>query len=119
VLAGHSKRAAHILSGLKAEGIADAVVLWALSREARMLFAIKSEVAKGVSIEVAYKAQQIWDKRKPLVASALQRLSIKQLRQTIIQCAQADQMIKGLRQGDAWEMLLAIAIGLSMAARRV
>jgi DNA polymerase-3 subunit delta len=110
VLAASVNRISKILSGLRAEGIAAPVVLWALTREARALIKIKQALSDGQNRESVFKNHQIWDKRKQLVSNALNRLSMNDLNSLLILSAKADRQIKGQQQGDAWETLLAICL---------
>ena len=79
LLSGKLNRAIKILNGLKAEGIAAPVVLWAVSREARALFNIKAELRQGGHQEAVFKKYQIWDKRRQAVQEALTRLKSEDL----------------------------------------
>ena len=105
VLSDRVDRIIKILSGLREEGVAAPVVLWALTREARSLIKIKWAIASGQSRDLAYKNNQIWDKRKQLVSHALNRLSDKDLTRILVLGAKADRQIKGQQSGDAWETL--------------
>lgn len=118
VIMGDGLRAAKILQGLRAEGIADAVVLWALSRELRVLCAIKTEMQKGIRPESLYKTYQIWDKRQSMVSGALQRIPLSRLHKLLSQCTQTDCQIKGQASGDAWESLLMICIAMTKSSQR-
>jgi DNA polymerase III subunit delta len=110
VLSASVNRIFRILSGLRAEGIAAPIVLWALTREARALIRIKLALSQGQSRELVYKNNQIWDKRKQLVSNALSRLDDNDLNNILVLSAKADRQIKGRQQGDAWETLLAICL---------
>lgn len=112
LLAGKLNRAIKILQGLKAEGVAAPVVLWALSREVRVLLNIKTELSRGGHQEALFKKYQIWDKRKQLVHDALQRLKPRQLENLLLTSAKADQQIKGQLAGDGWESLFGICVQL-------
>jgi len=110
VLAGRVKRALKILNGLKAEGIAAPVVVWALAREARLLIAIKKSLKEGLNKEQVFKNNRLWDKRKQLVNQAVSRVNEKELQQVLVLCSKADRQIKGQASGDCWETLLAICV---------
>lgn len=109
-LAGKLNRAVKILNGLKAEGIASAVVLWALSREARVLIAIKSELQQGAHQDTVFKQHHIWEQRKQAMHEALQRLSLQHIQSLLLASAKADQQIKGQLAGDGWESLFEICL---------
>jgi DNA polymerase III subunit delta len=107
LLAAQLNRAVKILQGLQAESIAAPVVLWAITREARMLLAIKQTANK----DSAFRKYQVWDKRKRLVNAALDRLTVKELEQVLLLSAEVDRQIKGEQTGDPWETLLAVCMG--------
>lgn len=115
LLAGQVNRSIRILHSLKAEGIAEPVVLWGLSREARDLFSMKTELMRGDSLQKVLVRHRVWEKRKPLVSAALQRLTIAELEMILLLCAKADRQIKGRLPGDSWESLLAIGLMLCSA----
>lgn len=110
LLAGKLNRAVKILGGLRAEGIAAPVVLWAISREARTLLSIKTELKRGGHQDALYKKHLIWDKRKQLVQEAMQRLQSLELQNILGKCAKADAQIKGQLAGDEWEALFSICV---------
>jgi DNA polymerase-3 subunit delta len=110
VLAGRVNRAIKILNGLKAEGLAAPVVLWALAREIRLLINIKKELNLGKNIEAVFKTYRIWEKRKNLVNSALSRLQLKDFQQALLLSSKVDRQIKGQEKGDYWETLLFLCL---------
>ncbi len=110
ILSAHINRIIKILSALRAEGIAAPVILWALTREARMLCKIKLALASGQQKDAVFRNNQIWDKRKPLVEKALNRLNLAHLNHILVLAAKADRQIKGQQAGDAWETLLAVCL---------
>ncbi len=110
VLAARVDRILKILSGLQAEGVAAPVVLWALTREARVLIRIKQALAQGQNKAQVFKNNQIWDKRQQLVGDALNRLGDSDLNNILVLSAKADRQIKGQQQGEPWETLLAVCL---------
>lgn len=108
LLGGKLNRANKILYGLKAEGVAAPVVLWALSREVRILFNVKSELRQGSHQEAVFKKYQIWDKRIPLVHDAVKRLNVIQIQSLLLASAKADAQIKGQLAGNCWDTLFEI-----------
>lgn len=110
LLAGKFNRSIRILNGLKAEGIAAPIILWALSREARVLLNVKSELRRGGHQESVFKKYQIWDKRKQLVSDAIQRLTTSQMQSLLMLSAKADRQIKGQLVGDGWDSLFEICL---------
>jgi DNA polymerase-3 subunit delta len=110
LLQGKLNRAVKILHGLKAEGVAAPVVLWALSREARLLSNVQADLQQGGQLEAIFKKYQVWDKRKQMLQAALQRLKTQRLHHILQLSAKADMQIKGQLAGDGWETLFAICL---------
>jgi DNA polymerase-3 subunit delta len=110
ILSGNVDKLYKVLSALQAEGIAAPVVLWAITREARALIKIKCALEQGQNKDLVFRNNQVWDKRKPLVNTALNRLNLTDLNQVLIASAKADRQIKGQQAGDAWESLLLICL---------
>jgi DNA polymerase-3 subunit delta len=109
-LSGNRSRSLRILNGLRGEGTPPPVVLWALAREVRTLSELAFLVEKGRSPQQAVGTRRdIWDKRKPLVTKALQRLSARNWRRLLLLCGLADRTIKGREKGDPWLLFQDIA----------
>lgn len=101
-----------ILSSLKAEGIAPAIVLWALVREARILISYKAAQSQDEK-ELTLKKNGVWGERKQLIDSSVKRLAHTELNHVLVLGAKADRQIKGQQQGDAWETLLEFSLVLA------
>ncbi len=113
-LAGKSDRSLRILHGLRGEGTAPPVVLWALAREVRMLAELAFQVKGGMDPQRAVGARrEVWEKRKPLVARALQRLPVQSWRRLLGLCADADRAVKGRLKSDPWLLFEEIATRMS------
>lgn len=110
ILAANVNRIFKVLAGLRAEGVAPPVVLWALMREARSLCKIKIAIADGQNKDVVFRNNQIWDKRVALVDKAIKRLSRNQLFDILTLSAKADRQAKGQESGDAWETILNVCL---------
>ena len=115
VLSARLDRTVKVLQGLQAEAIAAPVVLWALTREARMLLTIKIALGQGANKESMFRKYQVWDKRKRLVNAALDRLTVKQLERVLLLSAEVDRQIKGEQTGDPWETMLSVCLVFSSA----
>ena len=118
-LQGHLLSTDRILSRIRAEGVAPAIVLWALTREIRILEQIAFGKSNGTSLDRAMRQTNVWEKRKPLITRAIKRLSLAEISRLLLQCAQADRIIKGLSQGDPWMALLMVSHGLAGIRDRV
>lgn len=98
-------RCLHILEGLRGEGIAAPIVLWALHREISQLASVALDSARGLSTDHAMTRARIWDKRKPLARQALARLRPTQWLGLLDDCQAVDSAIKGGDPRDPWLLL--------------
>ncbi len=117
MLVGDTARLVRMMDGLKGEGEALPLVLWAVSEEIRTLLKLKSAASQGRPIPALLKEYRIWGPRERLMEPALRRLSLSTLEAALKDAAQIDKMVKGLRakafSGDAWDALL--QLGLKVA----
>ena len=117
MLAGDPARLVRMLEGLKGEGEALPLVLWAVSEEIRTLLKLKAGMAQGRPLCALLKEYRIWGPRERMMEPALRRISLPVLEAALQQAAQVDKMIKGLRAkgyaGDAWDAML--QLGLKIA----
>lgn len=114
-LQGQTARAYRILGGLRSEGVAPAVALWALSRDLRILAGVKAMTERGETQEAAFAKQKekVWDKRKTSLVKALQRLGREDAHRALLVCAKADRTIKGMETGEPWDVLLDVCLSLT------
>lgn len=111
LLAGDPGRCARLLDGLRAEGVAAPLVLWALASEIRTLAAVISGIESGKGVAAALKAERVFDARRgQAVQQALERVSAARLRAALLHAARIDRMIKGLAQGDVWDEFLQLTL---------
>ena len=96
-------RALRILDGLRSEGSETPVILWALTREIRMMEAL----ASGNSQSVRLPPQKIASLERQA-----NRLGLRSLGQGLSLAARIDQSIKGMRRGNAWQGLAALVLHL-------
>lgn len=112
-LRGGRARVVHILEGLRNEGTAAPVVLWALHREIQTMARISADVAKGLPAEKAIGNARVFRKRAALVRKALDNLHTAQWLSLLDLCQQADAAIKGVGHREPWQLLQDIALALS------
>jgi DNA polymerase-3 subunit delta len=121
ILQGDVTRLVRMLDGLKGEGEALPLVLWALAEECRALLKLKIGMQDGRPLSVLFKEQRIWGGRERLMEPALRRLSIITLENALKNAAQIDKLIKGLRakklSGDAWDAVLQLSLSLAQSNR--
>lgn len=112
-LSGRVERVNKILLGVRHEGIAAPIVLWALTREIRSLISIQQQLQAGQPRNTVFKQHQVWDKRQKLVSHALSKLTRQNLLNALLLAAKTDRQIKGEQTGDSWESLLEISLMLA------
>jgi DNA polymerase III subunit delta len=114
VLEGEPARCARLIEGLKGEGAAPPLVLWALANETRSLATLRAGRDAGQPLAALLKAERIFDaRRQQLVGRALERLSQAALRAALMHAARIDRMIKGLASGDIWDEFLQLSLRLA------
>ncbi len=114
VLEGDPARCVRLLEGLKGEGAAPPLVLWALASETRSLATLRAGQDGGQPLPALFKAERIFDpRRQQAVGRALGRLTQGGLRAALMHAARIDRMIKGLVPGDVWDEFLQLALRLA------
>lgn len=113
MLAGDAVRLVRILEGLKGEGVAPTLALWALTQEIRTLTKLKLGQRKGAALPQLLRDLRVWESRQGLVQRALGRLNEARLVAGLKQAAALDRMIKGLARGDVWDELLQLGLGIA------
>ena len=120
MLSGDSARLVRMIEGLKGEGEALPLVLWAMAEEIRTLLKLRAGVAQGKSLGMLMKEYRIWGPRERLMEPALRRLKLPMLESALQEAAQIDKMVKGLRAkafaGDAWDALLQLGLKVARGA---
>jgi DNA polymerase-3 subunit delta len=109
-LGGASARSLRMLHGLRAEGTAETLVLWAIAREVRLLAQLGAALDRGERLDRLLQAHRVWDKRRPLVTQALRRGTTPRWRQALALCADCDRAIKGQSGADSWQILEDLAL---------
>lgn len=112
-LAGKADRLLRVLAGLRGEGVALPVVLWALAREIRSLAVMAAALERGVPMARVLAEARVWKNRQALVSQGLRRLAPARWRELLQQCQQADAMIKGARPGDPWLQLEQVVLAMA------
>ncbi|MEN9916187.1 MAG: polymerase delta subunit [Pseudomonadota bacterium] len=112
-LAGNSERCLRILTYLKEEGIEPLLILWALSRECRLLASFAFKLSQGQNLITLFKDQQIWEKRKLLLQQALTRHTLKHWHRLLGHAHRIDQLIKGIGIGNIWNALQTLSLEIA------
>ena len=110
MLAGDTARYARILDGLRAEGTATVLVLWALSEDIRTLCKVLRAMQRNSNLANALRDARVWGVRQKLVERAVRRFNPAMAERALRQAAHVDKVVKGLRPGDAWDELLQLGV---------
>ena len=105
-LAGDVARTSRIVNGLKSEGVEPVLMLWALSREVRLMAQISEA---NIGADAAMAKFRVWENRKSLMRKALSRHGAARWKLFLKRCAKIDKVIKGVEAGRAWDELLMLS----------
>jgi DNA polymerase III subunit delta len=96
MLAGDVGRLSRMLDGLRGEGEAAVLVLWAVVEEIRTLLRIKRGVAAGKPLAMLTRENRVWGPRERLIGPALSRVTEASLEKALTLAAKLDRQVKGL-----------------------
>ncbi len=113
LLAGDTARYVRVIEGLRGEGEAPNLVLWALAEDLRTLTRIQSGLEAGRPMETLLRENRVWGPRQALMRSAVQRHAREVLEQALLCAAAIDRTIKGVGKGEPWDRF--ILLGLELA----
>ena len=115
MLAGDVARTLRSLDGLRAEGEAEPLVLWALSDAIRNLARLAQARDAGRAPATMMRELRIFGPREALYQQALRRLGSAELEKALQSAAGIDRIVKGLTRGDAWSEMTSLATSLAGA----
>ncbi|MCL2829634.1 MAG: DNA polymerase III subunit delta [Betaproteobacteria bacterium] len=113
LLVGDAARLARTIEGLRQEGEAPPLVLWAVTEEVRALLQIKLGQEQGKPQESLMREARVWGARQATMKQALHRIKTQTARAALIRAAQIDRIAKGLLPGDFWNEVLRLGLSLS------
>ncbi|MDE0095856.1 MAG: DNA polymerase III subunit delta [Gammaproteobacteria bacterium] len=119
-LAGSAGRAVRILGSLRMGQAEPILILWALTREVRILCQLSAIRESGGNPNTQFRKHGIWRNREPGFRAALNRLSADRCRRILRRLARADLQLKGqapLERRDIWEEIE--SIGLDVCGVRI
>ncbi|MBS0358597.1 MAG: DNA polymerase III subunit delta [Proteobacteria bacterium] len=110
VFSGDNARIIRLLKNLKALSEEPTILLWALTRELRVLAQITWAVSSGSHLEAQLQTHKIWENRKSLYRKVLQSKKTQHWYTLIHQAKQIDEMIKGIQRGHVWDELMQLCL---------
>lgn len=115
---GDAPRALRILGGVRAEGIDPVVVVWALTRELRVLARLANSVQSGTELGSALQKSGVWRNRQAIVRSCVARHHRDDFYRLLKLARRADAAAKGQSGEDAWQLATDIVVAVAMAGAR-
>jgi len=112
LLAADAPRFVRMLNGLRGEGIAPPLVLWAIAEEARALLYVGRGLAAGRALQQLMREARVWGARAEAMPKSVRRFTSRGLEDALVHAARVDRMIKGLSRGDVWDELLQLGLRL-------
>jgi DNA polymerase-3 subunit delta len=117
LLAGDVLRLARMMDGLRGEGVAPPLVLWALADEIRTIARVLEGAAAGKRPpQLWFDAKVYGDPHRQAMQQNMRRFALEQVEAAIVHAARVDRMIKGLIRGDVWDELLQLALRFAAGA---
>lgn len=110
VLAGDAQHYARVIEGLRGEGAAPTLVLWAITEELHAAGRVIAELAAGRPMQQALRTARVWGAREQLMQRHIGRDGAPRIEGALRQAARIDRMIKGLATGDVWDELLQLGL---------
>ena len=110
-LAGQPKRMLRIIQGLKETAAEPTFVLWAITQQLTLLYRMQEQLGQGQAMVQVLKGQ--WERRQPLLKSALARLPLATLGNALEAAFHVDLCIKGVESHDTWSGLQQLYLTLS------
>ncbi len=100
--AGNGARAIKMLHKFKQESVAPISILVNLTREVELCQKTSLAGLKGLNPMQALANSYLWDSKKRIIISAVNRLPLIIWQKLLIRCAYLDRMLKGQEVGDIW-----------------
>ena len=121
MLKGETAKALTMLAGLRAEGEALPLVLWAVGDEVRVLARLAASRAAGHDLSAELKRQRVFGPREQLLRQTLDRLPAQTWPSAVQHAHDIDKLIKGLkvpnRLDDPWEELGLLILRIARAKK--
>ena len=104
-----------IFSSLQQQGVDPILVLWAITREVRIMIALFCKIKDGKMSSALFSEYGIFKHREPLITEFIHRFSLASLHKILLQSKKTDDILKGKWKGSAWDSLFSICLTLTGA----
>jgi DNA polymerase-3 subunit delta len=117
LLEGDVLRLSRMMDGLRGEGVAPPLILWAVAEEVRAIGRVLDGVAAGRTPPQLWRDAKVWgNSHQSLMQQSYRRYSQEQVEAAIAHAAKVDRMVKGLIRGDVWDELLQLCLRFALGA---
>ncbi|MEJ2174771.1 MAG: DNA polymerase III subunit delta [bacterium] len=113
LLAGDTARYVRVISGLRNEGEAPTLVLWAIAEDLRALARVQVGMRAGRALDQLLRENRVWGARQATLRAGLRRVARRSIDRAIRRAAEIDRAIKGVAKTDPWEEF--VRLGLELA----
>ncbi|MBM3357923.1 MAG: DNA polymerase III subunit delta [Betaproteobacteria bacterium] len=117
LLEGDILHLARMLEGLRGEGVAPPLVLWAIAEESRAIARVLDALDAGKSPPQLWRDAKVWGRsHQERMHRSVKRFTLAHVEAALAHAAKADRTIKGLTRGDVWDELLQLALRFARGA---
>ena len=113
LLAGELARYVRVIEGLRDEGEAPTLVLWAVAEDLRALSRIRRGIDEGRPLEPLLRENRVWGPRQATMRAALRRYAPAALDQALVHASKIDRAIKGVYRARPWEEFVKLGLRLT------
>ena len=104
LLAGKAKRSQRILRQLEAEGVESVILARTIQKELTQLLNMATQI-KTKPIGQVFESYRIWQSKRPLYSSALNRLQPEKIMQLLQLLAKIELLVKTQYDQSSWPLL--------------
>lgn len=115
---GDAPRALRVLAGVRSEGVEAVIVVWALTRELRVLGGLADVVQSGGELGAALRKAGVWRNRQGIVRSCVARHRVTDFYRLLKRARRADAAAKGQSGEDTWQLVTDIVVELAMGSAK-
>ena len=117
-VSGNAARALRVLDGVRTEGVAPVIVVWALTRELRMLAGLADMLQAGTDLGTGMRNAHVWQSRQGLVRACVGRHPAADFYSLLQLTRKADAAAKGQMRGDPWQLATQIVLQIAASGTR-
>jgi len=110
---GQTAKVLRILTNLQLEGAEPTLILWAITRELRLVADIVMGLQQNISLESLFRKHRLWQKRQLPLKNFIKTHPYKAILKFLKMAHKIDKIIKGLAPGKIWLTLQQFSIQLA------